>query len=189
MKVISFYPQCVGFQAIGWCCSKLCINHAKSCNHMFIVMMSASEVKMHNFLSDRYDALTGTGMFAESHVKEDCLTELIRIVKPGMRIWAPHPNIAFAVSVRKLERYCVYFVLADAFDLLNLPDEIVTITFFLTPMIFECCVWHYMMTSSNGNISALLVICAGNSPANPPHKGQWRGALMFFLLTPEQTVG
>ena len=37
-----------------------------------------------------------------------------------------------------------------------------------------------MMTSSNGNISALLALCAGNSPA--PHKGQWRGALMFSLI-------
>ena len=32
--------------------------------------------------------------------------------------------------------------------------------------------------------SALLAICAGNSPApvNSPHKGQWRGALMFTLI-------
>ena len=37
-----------------------------------------------------------------------------------------------------------------------------------------------MMTSSNGN--ALLVICAGNSPVNSPHKGQWHGALMFSLI-------
>ena len=31
--------------------------------------------------------------------------------------------------------------------------------------------------------SALLALCAGNSPApvNSPHKGQWRGALMFFF--------
>ena len=47
-----------------------------------------------------------------------------------------------------------------------------------------------MMTSSNGNISALLAICPRNSPArgihrspvNPPHKGQWRRALMFSLI-------
>ena len=49
-----------------------------------------------------------------------------------------------------------------------------------------------MVTSSNGNIFALLAICAGNSPVTrefpppppppPPHKGQWRGALMFSLL-------
>ena len=41
-----------------------------------------------------------------------------------------------------------------------------------------------MMTSSNGNISASLAICAGNSPVpvNFPHKGQWRGALMFALI-------
>ena len=38
-----------------------------------------------------------------------------------------------------------------------------------------------MMTSSNGNISALLVLCEG-SPVNSPHKGQWRVALMFSLI-------
>ena len=33
-------------------------------------------------------------------------------------------------------------------------------------------------------ISALLALCAGNSPVpvNSPHKGQWRGALMFTLI-------
>ena len=40
----------------------------------------------------------------------------------------------------------------------------------------------YMMTSSNGNISALLAICRGNphwSTVDSPRKGQWRGALVF----------
>ena len=38
---------------------------------------------------------------------------------------------------------------------------------------------HHMET-----FSALLAICAGNSPVpvNSPHKGQWRGALMFTLI-------
>ena len=33
-------------------------------------------------------------------------------------------------------------------------------------------------------ISALLALCAGNSPitGDSPHKGQWRGALMFSLI-------
>ena len=32
--------------------------------------------------------------------------------------------------------------------------------------------------------SALLALCAGNSPVpvNSPHKGQWRGALMFSFI-------
>ena len=30
--------------------------------------------------------------------------------------------------------------------------------------------------------SASLALCAGNSPVNSPHKGQWRGALMFSLI-------
>ena len=42
-----------------------------------------------------------------------------------------------------------------------------------------------MMTSSNGNISALLAIFVWGihrSPVNSPHKGQWRGALMFSSI-------
>ena len=40
--------------------------------------------------------------------------------------------------------------------------------------------WRHQMET----ISALLAICAGNSPVpvNSPHKGQWRGALMFSLI-------
>ena len=40
--------------------------------------------------------------------------------------------------------------------------------------------WRHQMET----FSALLVICAGNSPVpvNSPHKGQWRGALMFTLI-------
>ena len=30
--------------------------------------------------------------------------------------------------------------------------------------------------------SALLAICAGKSPVNSPHKGQWRRSLMFSLI-------
>ena len=39
--------------------------------------------------------------------------------------------------------------------------------------------WRHQMKT----FSALLAICAGNSPVpvNSPHKGQWRGALMFSL--------
>ena len=48
---------------------------------------------------------------------------------------------------------------------------------------YACCPWtwwrHQMET-----FSALLDICAGNSPVpvNSPHKGQWRGALVFSLI-------
>ena len=51
-------------------------------------------------------------------------------------------------------------------------------------ILFEYQYGFCMMTSSNGNISALLALCAGNSPVpvNSPHKGQWRGALMFPLI-------
>ena len=40
--------------------------------------------------------------------------------------------------------------------------------------------WRHQMET----VSALLAICAGNSPVpvNSPHKGQWRGTLMFTLI-------
>ena len=40
--------------------------------------------------------------------------------------------------------------------------------------------WRHQMET----FSELLAICAGNSPApaNSPHIGQWRGALMFSLI-------
>ena len=43
-----------------------------------------------------------------------------------------------------------------------------------------CTWWRHQMET----FSALLAICAGNSPApvNSPHKRQWGGALMFSLI-------
>ena len=38
--------------------------------------------------------------------------------------------------------------------------------------------WRHQMET----FSALLAIWAGNSPVNSPHKGQWRGALIFSLI-------
>ena len=43
---------------------------------------------------------------------------------------------------------------------------------------------HIMMTSSNGSIFRYWPFVQGihRSPVNSPHKGQWRGALMFSLI-------
>ena len=38
--------------------------------------------------------------------------------------------------------------------------------------------WRHQMET----FSALLARCEGNSPVNSPHKGQWRGDLMFSLI-------
>ena len=56
-------------------------------------------------------------------------------------------------------------------------ENVIQLTIYLGKML-------NIMTSSNGKISASLAICAGNSPVpvNSPHKGQWRGALMFSLI-------
>ena len=54
-----------------------------------------------------------------------------------------------------------------------------------------CCLIAIMMTSSNGNIVHVTGPLWGNHRSlaeNPPHKGKWRGALMFPRSAPEQTV-
>ena len=47
-------------------------------------------------------------------------------------------------------------------------------------MKFQWTWWHHQMET----FSVLLTLCAGNhrSLVNSPHKGQWRGALMFSLI-------
>ena len=44
-----------------------------------------------------------------------------------------------------------------------------------------------IMTSSNGNIFRVFDLCEGNHRSR--HKGHCRGALMFSLIAPGQTVG
>ena len=57
---------------------------------------------------------------------------------------------------------------------------------------FLCCWWVRLLTTITPyawwrhpmeSFSALLAICAGNSPVpvKSPHKDQWRGALMFLI--------
>ena len=49
-------------------------------------------------LPDRYDAITGGGLLIDSHVKEDCFPELIRVVKPG--IPQPHEDAMASLQWR-----------------------------------------------------------------------------------------
>ena len=52
--------------------------------------------------------------------------------------------------------------------------------YLIVPGIFYMSWWRHQMEI----FSALLAFCAGNSPAPviSPHKGQWRGALVFSLI-------
>ena len=47
-------------------------------------------------------------------------------------------------------------------------------------VVYWCPWWRHQMET----FSALLAICAGNSPVtvDSPHKGQWRGVSMFVLI-------
>ena len=48
-------------------------------------------------------------------------------------------------------------------------------------LVYSVSWWHHQM----GTLSALLALCAGNSPVSRafPHIGQWRGALTFYLIS------
>ena len=74
-------------------------------------------------------------------------------------------------------RYELKYYIINSFP----EEDVVVISKVYSP---NTCYVHDMMTSSNGNISSLLAICAGNSPVPViyPHKGQWRGAFMFSLI-------
>ena len=62
-----------------------------------------------------------------------------------------------------------------------------TRTAFIDDMSHKICTWFVVATWWRHQMeafSALMAICAGNSPVpvNSPHKGQWRGAIMFSLI-------
>ena len=65
--------------------------------------------------------------------------------------------------------------------LLSLLLLVLLLLLIMMMMLMMVITWrrHQMET-----FSALLALCAGNSPVpvNSPHRGQWRGALMFSLI-------
>ena len=67
-----------------------------------------------------------------------------------------------------------YYILHDWSDKTRYSICTIDVHAFATPW------WRHQMET----FSALLALCAGNSPVpvNSPHKGQWRGALMFSLI-------
>ena len=77
-----------------------------------------------------------------------------------------------------LDRYTKHFIHENAFK--NVVYEMAVILSINTLGVQICAWWRHQMET----FSALLAICAGNSPVpvNSPHKGQWRGALMFTLI-------
>ena len=82
--------------------------------------------------------------------------------------------------------YCVKFIddiiAFETSAIKLLPIGLIPAKMHLFPLI-SC--YQLMMTSSNETKNAaLLAICAGNSPVTGefPHKGQWRGGLMFSVI-------
>ena len=93
-------------------------------------------------------------------------------------IWAgvancicPHERISLSLFYRMTHPVVSAFTFSHLHSVFYIKDN-------------ESCInipwWRHQMES----FSALLGLCAGNSPVpvNSPHKGHWRGALMFSLI-------
>ena len=69
----------------------------------------------------------------------------------------------------------------------NILESRIALSYTRLPHILQTSSWwrHQMET-----FSALLALCAGNSPVPviSPHKGQWRGVLMFSLICPNKRL-
>ena len=82
-----------------------------------------------------------------------------------------------------LRRYRDHYDVTVMIIMVPVPGS-VTVTvigsIYLAPSLYPW--WRHQMET----FSALLALCAGNSPVpvNSPHKGQWRGALVFSLIYP-----
>ena len=77
-----------------------------------------------------------------------------------------HPFVQVWICWNTLTGISTHFILKQIWKIENINTDISW--------------WRHQMET----FSALLALCVGNSPepVNSPHKGQWRGALMFSLI-------
>ena len=69
------------------------------------------------------------------------------------------------------------------FAVLDIPQGGIRQLMVSTSVVASTMIIEIMMTSSNGNIFHVTgSLWVHRSPVNSPHKGQWRGALMFSLI-------
>ena len=95
-------------------------------------------------------------------------------------IYHPHPHVwIFEVSLRKSKNPLMSSISGVDIFRNSYTQETTECSEVMSPDV-SISWWRHQMET----FSALLAICAGNSPVpvNSPHKGQWRGALMFTLI-------
>ena len=80
--------------------------------------------------------------------------------------------VLYKISSRSIPKRLILFLARNCWARILLYITILTI--------LSATWWRHKIET----FSALLAICAGNSgsPVNSPHKGQWRGALMFSVI-------
>ena len=94
------------------------------------------------------------------------------------------------VNATKAHRHCWRNGVTSFFALIHHSDVAVSVLSMRFPWLYmNHSAWTqsllFMMTSSNGNCFPRywpFVRGIHQSPVNSPHKGQWRGALMFSLI-------
>ena len=108
-------------------------------------------------------------------------TKLVGVYKPihdrpNMQIWGPLHDRTWVGVIRTVISIChLGVVFAKVFH-------------YIIYVLKSTCrgwIWAIMMTSSNGHIFPRywpFVRGIHRSPVNSPHKGQWRGALMFCFI-------
>ena len=102
-------------------------------------------------------------MFGYRSISKSFIYYWLLRYKPRFLGWASCPMLLYIITIR-----------------LKCPQNLTRLP--------RCLHWymecnsHVMTTSSNGNIFRITGPLCGNSPVNSPHKGQWRGALIFSLI-------
>ena len=121
---------------------------------------------MKKYRRKRWKSVDSTHIFIQFASDHQCCTDDISVVPQDISVKATHRVWGFRVPLRSrhfLSQKLRHFQK-------NIRSCVES----------ECSWWRHQMEP----FSALLALCAGNSPVlvNSPHKGQWRGALMFSLI-------
>ena len=103
-----------------------------------------------------------SNIISESCIFLNCVYRYASIYK-HITVKTDHTYCIF--ETKRLSRCCAY----------NMHSVVIQL-FKWTFSVFVTLWWCHQI------FSALLALCAGNSPVNFPHKGQWHGALVFSFI-------
>ena len=125
----------------------------------------------------KFIIMTEVLMIISKKILDDVNFTAVNSLRPGEAYMNQCQPIIDLLSIGTLCRNSVQWNLNEDIEMFIDENILQNVSHFVRASLSW---WRHQMET----FSALLALCAGNwpVPVNSPHKGQWRGALMFSLI-------